>query len=317
MGDCGAGLMLIARTLAPGEKIREPGVWDIPSDVYHGQPCDGPSVSSSGLRTLVSKSPKHFFAGWSGNRDRKEEKESEALILGRCAHALLLDQADFDANFVRRPPQWSDWRKAEAREWKKKQTEVLKKTVYDDKIQEAVEGMRAALAVEPVVANAGVLNGEVERSLIWKDETTGLWLKARPDVIPTDSNNVVDLKTTTSVDSEEIGKTIFKWKYHMQAALTGMGFRAVLGRKMKGFGLLFIEKEFPHCISLEQIMDEDLARGESLVRAAIDTVAQCLKTGEWPGPAGTISDAKWAQIPKWAVDREENRLAALQMEIAS
>ena len=34
--------------LAPGELITKPGVYDIPIDYYHAQPCDGPSISSSG-----------------------------------------------------------------------------------------------------------------------------------------------------------------------------------------------------------------------------------------------------------------------------
>ena len=37
-----------------------------------------------------------------------------------------------------------------------------------------------ALAAHPIV-QAGILYGEVEQSMLWKDEETGLWCRARPE----------------------------------------------------------------------------------------------------------------------------------------
>ena len=45
------------RTLAPGEKITEPGFYRIDLDVHHSQCCDGFSVTSGVLRNIHLKTP--------------------------------------------------------------------------------------------------------------------------------------------------------------------------------------------------------------------------------------------------------------------
>src|SRR5258708_18976764 len=108
-----------ARTLAPDALITEPGVYDLTMDRYHGQPCDGPSVSSSGLRTIWSASPAHYWLESSLNPHREEQGERPHFSLGRAAHHLLfLGRTGFDAEFVVRPEKWKDWRTNDAKEWR-------------------------------------------------------------------------------------------------------------------------------------------------------------------------------------------------------
>jgi hypothetical protein len=40
------------RSLPPDGVIRESGQYSISMDAYHGQPCDGPSISSTGLAVI-------------------------------------------------------------------------------------------------------------------------------------------------------------------------------------------------------------------------------------------------------------------------
>ena len=62
-----------------GEKISRPClVSGLPIDRYHAADiCDGPSISSSGLRTIFSKSPAHFWAESALNDEEDEEDEEE------------------------------------------------------------------------------------------------------------------------------------------------------------------------------------------------------------------------------------------------
>jgi hypothetical protein len=45
--------------------------------------------------------------------------------------------------------------------------------------------------------------------------------------------------------------------------------------------------------------------------------AKCLKTGTWPGPGGTQSDAAPIFLPKWARERNARRRQFLEQEIAA
>jgi hypothetical protein len=76
----------------------------IPLETYHLQLiCEGPSVSSSGLRTLFSESPLHFYATWSGNPARIEPKDARHFILGRAVHHLVLGEPFFAKLFCVQP----------------------------------------------------------------------------------------------------------------------------------------------------------------------------------------------------------------------
>jgi hypothetical protein len=119
-------------------------------------------------------------------------------------------------------------------------------TIITDNELEAITGMARSLGAHPLV-KAGILDGAVERSLIWKDAETGAWLKSRPDVIPNDSGDYADLKTTVSVATDALRRTIAEYHYAMQGALVGMASREVLKREMQTFTLVFVEKTPPFC----------------------------------------------------------------------
>ena len=305
--------MLTARTLTEGEKIREPGLYDLGIDAYHSQCADGPSVSGSGLRKLFAKSPAHFWLDWSGNQNRAANEDSDALLLGRAAHALLLGDTQFASTFVTRPEKWKDWRTNEAREWRDYQI-GLGKVVLTPQQLEHVEGMRDGLWRNPLV-RAGILNGAIEQSLFWKDKDTGIWLKSRPDAIPNDGGDVADLKTTTSVDRDAIERAIGEYGYFAQGALVGEAFKRVLDRRMESFSLVFVEKTPPYAARVVTLKDEDLALGAKQNAIALKMLARCLKTNTWPGPGDMASDAEFVEIKPWARTQAENRIAAIEMEL--
>lgn len=296
-----------------GQIITEPGCYaGLPISIYHGQPTDGPSVSSSGLRTIWSESPAHFFARSSLNPNRKAQPDSGAFAVGRLAHKLLLEgRAGLEDEFAIRPECWDSWRTKEAKVWRDAQVLEGKTVITEDDL-ETVTGMAESLARHPLV-KAGILDGRVERSLIWKDEETGIWVKSRPDVIPNGSGLVADLKSTVSVTDDALSKSIASYGYNCQAAVVAMGLKAVLGMTMEEFALVWVEKADPFCVRVTTLTAEDLDRGHRQVRAALRTMARCLETGHWPGPGGDRQDAVYLPIPAYAanaIDRELELVAA-------
>lgn len=289
-----------------GKTITEPGCYvGVPMSDYHGQCCDGPSVSSSGLRTIWSESAAHFFARSSLNPKRKPEADSPAFAVGRLAHKLLLEGREGLADeFAIRPDCWDSWRTKDSQVWRDEQT-LAGRTVITEADLETVTGMAEALGRHPLV-KAGILDGKVERSLIWKDEETGIWIKSRPDVIPNASGVVADLKTTVSVTDDALAKSLASYGYNVQAAVVGMALEAVLGRQMEAFALVWVEKANPWCVRVTQLTPDDIERGRRQVRAALRTMARCLDTGVWPGPGG--ADASYLSLPTYAANRIDTEL---------
>lgn len=289
-----------------GQKITAPGCYvGMPMEAYHGQPTDGPSVSSSGLRTIWSESPAHFWAKSSLNPDRKAQADSPAFAVGRLAHKLLLEGRDGLADeFAIRPDCWDSWRTKDSQDWRDEQLRAGKTVITEDDL-EAVTGMAESLARHPLV-KAGILDGKVERSLIWRDAETGIWIKSRPDVIPEAAGVVADLKTTASVTDDALSKSLASFGYNVQAAVVGMGLEAVLGLQMEAFALVWVEKADPFCVRVTQLTPDDVERGRRQVRAALRTMAHCLETGEWPGPGG--ADASYLSLPTYAANRIDTEL---------
>ena len=292
-----------------GEKIDKPGIWrGVPIEEYHGDPCAGPSISSSGLRTIWSASPAHYYAYSPYNPTRWPRKSNDAFDLGKAAHHVLLGEEEFGRHFAVRPDEWSDWRTKAAQEWKAAQIAAGKTVLTPDDLV-AIRGMRDGL-VRNLLVQAGILDGEVERSMFVVDPETGIWLRSRPDVIPTASGDFSDLKTTVSVRRDDLAKSIADFGYVMQAALLRMVCR-LLDVPFTSFSFVFVEKNPPYCARVVMLKDHELDRGEKQIRISLRMFAEGLRTGFWPGPDGEQSDAEYIEQPSWAQTRAENRLAEL------
>ena len=293
------------RAIADGEQITEPGAYRVSMDHYHTQEiCPGPSVSSTGLRKIALESPHAFWKTWNGNPDRYPPRpQSDSLILGKAAHCLILGDEVFDEQFAfvpgdapkkptsvqvanfERDGKWSD-AAAEGGPWwaefdKKAQGRMLLTSEQVQKIQYMSENLAAnPLCVELLRSDL------VEISMIWQDPATGIWVKARPDCIPTNGTDVGDLKTFAPKSKNLIlsaQRSITDYGYALQMALALMGAEAVFGTSATTAGLVFTQTSEPY-EALPIMVDEDtLYWSRVLIRGALDKMGECLKSGDWPG----------------------------------
>lgn len=223
-----------------GKPITTPGVYaGISLDDYHGKRdlFDGPSVSKSALKWLLPAhggSPKAFWGRWSWNPDHIKPDSTPALDFGKAAHCLLLGDEVFEDSFVVRPEtyendkgEWKPWNaNANAcKEWLARHSD---KTVITPDQIDRIRRIHADASTNEMV-KLGVLNGRVERTICWKDQETGIWLKVRPDAMPNADGVFADLKTASRFDfsSECNGKTplsffqgALSWTNQSQAALS-------------------------------------------------------------------------------------------------
>lgn len=300
-------------------KIDKPGQYDkVPMEFYHGDLCVGPSVSSSGLRTLFTQSPAHYFDTSYLNPDREEDEDKEAFVLGRAAHHLLLGEDDFSTLFIVRPDEAPDGRawngnNNTCKAWLAKQADAGRTVLTPSQIVQ-IRGMARALAANSLV-QSGILNGAIEQTLVWKDKETGIWLKARPDAIPNDGGDVADFKTTANFGFD-LDNSASKLRYDMQGALIKWGLKEVKGIDMASFSLIFALKKRPHCVDTLTFHDEDIEQAERDLRVSLRTFAHCIDTGNWFGPMGSQGDARYLAFSKRVRDQAEYRRDFLTREIA-
>jgi hypothetical protein len=296
-----------------GGKITEAGCYRMPIEAYHADCCAGPSISSSGLRLIEAKSPAHYWCDSYLNPDRADDaEESEAFRLGRAAHHLLLGETEFNLRFAIRPARFDSWRTNEAKAWRAGQIADGKTVLIDGEVT-TVRGMASSLARHALIRN-GLLNGEVERSLIWQDKETGVWLKARPDVIPLDTD-IVDLKTIADAGRRGLEKSLTETAYHMQLALVGMGMEAIFNRPAESFHytLVFVEKKAPWASVIAPVDMAAIWWGRKQLRRAIRKFAECVEKNDWPG---YDHDLQTLALPDWYVKRLEAQIAAGQLSEA-
>ncbi|WP_084030852.1 PD-(D/E)XK nuclease-like domain-containing protein [Bradyrhizobium paxllaeri] len=295
-----------------GKPIKEPGIYSgIPIDVYHGPHiCDGFKLSSSGAKTIFYDPAKYWLQ--SPYNPRRQVKVStransrdEAKRLGRAAHILLLGSEPFSEHYVIHPTELLNPETKRMRKWHGNNPECKAwlKTVpagievlSEDEV-EAVRGMAESLGWHPLVAD-GLLSGEIECSMFWRDPETGHWWSARPDVIPTHSGEFADLKTTSSTEYFNMQRALKDFGYAQQAALVVDGAQT-LGLPFEAFVDVFVESEPPHSVATERLKDAAIDLGAKMNRAAMNRFAECIERygtrddSRWPGPRGEQQDVEY------------------------
>lgn len=274
----------------------------VPIERYHGNLCFGPSVSKSGLWTLESKSPAHYYLDSYLNPDREPQEQKAHFNVGQAAHYLFLREATgsdlFLERFAIRPSEFKDWRTNDAKAWRDQQVLAGRGVLVPDDL-EAIEGMARSIERHPVARS--LLSGHVEKTFVWKDPATGVWLKSRPDAIPVADGMVADLKCVADAGPDRFIRSIHDHGYALQAAMASVALPKLLGVKMTDFVLVAVEKSPPYPVAIVPVDPDWIYWTRRVLRRAVDRFAECLSTGEWPGYAGENT----AYTPIWLQKRFE------------
>lgn len=297
-------------------KIEAPGVYaGVDIEAYHHDAnlFDGFSISSSGLRALLRR-PSEYWWTSPYNPNREEPESKSTLEFGKAAHMLLLGEAGFAERYALRPQtyendkgEWKPWNAnaSACKGWLQKQANAGRVVITETDIGH-IRQIAAALSRKEAI-RLGILNGRIERSIFAKID--GIWCKARPDAVPNDSGDFVDLKTAASVDDDSLSKAIYSNGYHVQAGLLRMIVREVLGPDaFTSFTFVFVEKSAPYDVRVMQLKDTDIDLGERQARRGLQILADCIKRGEWPGYDGFEQHISFVEMPSWAKTRIDTDL---------
>ena len=284
----------------PSPLIRSPGAYvaDLVSiEDYHGREiCPAPSISSSGLRLLHQRSPRHYWWQSPLNPERPAPETKRHYSIGKAVHDKLLLGSRWPAFYHILPEGFSRAKsKAMADEIAAAdEAEAAGKVLLtvDDAI--TVNAAGKAVQADRLLARA-FERGEAETTIAWQDAQTRAWLRARPDCMTPDRAIVLDIKTAADASPAAMERTIRSYGYLQSAALYLDGIEAVTGERPREFWIVAIEKEAPYAVATYPLDPEDIRRAAfHFNRPAIDTFARCLEADDWPAyPHQSLGMSRW------------------------
>ena len=271
---------------ADGQMITEPGAYpDIDNEVYHHvEICDGPSISSTGLKTIESKSPLHYWFNSPLNPSRPEPAQKRHFNVGKAVHDRILLQGLFPKQYFILPADY-DGRLKKFRDVKEERNAAEEAGVPVLFAKEAQMVEAVAEQVEKHdLARLLLTAGTPEMTVAAKDPVTGVWMRCRPDVLPDTTEIIPDIKTTISAHPAAFEKQATNLGYFQSAAFYIDVIAEAYGpaTTKRRFLLIAAEKEPPHPVQIYQLDDEAIQNGRMLNRKALNTFAECLRTGVWP-----------------------------------
>lgn len=250
------------------------GIRDMTNGEYHAQP----SLSSSGARKLL---PPYCPAIFKWEQDHP--KFTDTFDFGHAAHKMVL--GDESTKLVQVDA--ADWRTKAAKDARDEARAAGAVPVLTADY-EVVTAMAAAIKAHPIASallRPGA--GEPEKSLLWQDDDSGVWRRARLDWLPHPVKGrrliVPDYKTCRSANPETFARSAADYGYHQQAAWYLDGIRALKLGEDPAFVFIAQEKVAPYLVTVIELNETAMTIGRNLNRWAINTFKQCTETNTWPG----------------------------------
>lgn len=225
--------------------------------------------------------------------------ETDAMRLGRGAHALVFEPDAFEREFV----YWFGGRRAGG-EWEQFKGAHLTKTILKGEDEDTIEGIARAVHAHPV-AGPLLAEGQAECTVTWTDKDTGIACKGRMDWLS--DLALVDLKTTRDIEVLAFGRHAAGLLYHCQLAFYSMGlFAHGLKPAVK---IIAVESDPPHDVAVFDLNEDVLWAGEVKVREALRLVKRCREDKRWPGRYA--AEVEFA-LPGYAFPSEDETDAAMR-----
>lgn len=263
------------------------GIYDIPEDDYHADPCAAPSLSHGLAVILLGQSPLHARQAHPRLTPDHVREHDEKFDRGTAAHRYVLQgESGFELIDAK------DWRTNAAKEARDAAYAAGKLPLLAHRWEEVLQ---MATALEWQLARfrdppRPFTTGLPERTLVWTEETPHgpIFCRARPDWLHDDWAWIDDYKTTGgSGNPAEWGRTLFGAGYDVQDAFYSRGLQSVAkaaGKTIDPRFRFIVQENFsPFAASVVAIHPASRALAMRKVEAAIATFAECLYSDRWPG----------------------------------
>ena len=259
----------------------------------------------STLKSILT-SPKHYLHSLT-----RPQSDSPALLLGSVTHCAIFEPDRVAERYIVAPRLHRGMNDETARA---KGYEGGKQTAaawdamaastsavpIDFETMALANAMRDAVRNDPV-ASQWIVNGLAERTVEWTDSETGIECRGRMDYV---SDGLVDLKTTRSLLTFE--RDVVRYGYHSQISWYADALVAANIPVVHAPRIIAVESAPPHDVLVLTFDPADIELGRRVYRSALDRLAECRRTGFWPGVSNGV--ARRIALPPWAGPVEEVEL---------
>jgi len=263
----------------PGMKL-EGFILDMPNDVYHASA----GISKSGL-DLISRSPAHYFLA-------PTKEPTRNMILGSATHSAILEPEKFASDYLllrdikdRRASAYKEAIKAHNPDY-----------VLTEPEADRVTGMQESISTNSLLKSLIDEIKYTEVSLFLN--RNGVTYKCRFDAI-TKNGSILDLKTTQDARFEAFSRSIFNYRYHVQAAYYSDLFEAAAGAQAD-FIFLAVESEPPHASKVYRLDSISMEIGREAYKNDLEVYKQCFKSNLWPAYEQN-NEPDLIALPEWAI----------------
>lgn len=285
--------------------ITEPGLYDLPEAVYHGDDFGPvPTLNKSTAHVLLTASPRHAWMQHPRLNPEYVPEEKSTFDKGKAAETIMLN-SDGGVEII----EADSWRTKKAKQERDDAREANKVPMLRHEY-EAVQTMVAAGQAQlknHADASGAFIGGKAQQTLVWKEGE--VWCRALLDYWKDKSPIFDDYKTTdASAHPDQWGKRIcFDTGCDIQDAFYSRGIRAVLGIENPTFRFIVQERKPPYALCVIELDRQTREFADKKVAEAIRRWAWCLENNFWPGyPNQTVT----IEMPPWREAEwlaEENR----------
>jgi hypothetical protein len=248
--------------------------YDMTNGQYHGTS----GISKTGL-DLIAVSPAHYYAQRL-DPNRPSQKARAGQEDGTLIHCAILEPSEFDKRYVVGP----DCRRG-TKQWKEfedaNRGKVVIKREQRDMAFRCAESARQIKEIDNILET-----GHPEVSAFWQDQETGMECKCRPDwvmTVPGDRCIILDVKSYSTANAAAFAGQMRRKRYHVQDAFYTDGFEQATGLDVVAFVFLAVEVDWPHAAAGMMLDDESKQLGREMYREDLNTYAECVNLGVWPG----------------------------------
>jgi len=272
-------------------RVLAPGIYErVPEELYHSDPCETPSLSSSIATIVVAKSEAH---AWLAHPRLGAEPRTPSgdMDHGSLCHALMLNQS--------RPVvliEADDFKTKEAKRQRDEARAAGALPILKARLEEAnatVEACRERLRAEYGI----VLDGISEATIVWDekaDDGTLVRCRSRVDHFRESVPKIYDLKFCANAHPDTCRNKLVSMGYAIQHAAYVSGLSTLMPelRGRLDLEFPFCEVDRPHAVTVMELAGSMRELGQRLWQRAVNRWARALNTGNWPAYGRTRAEAR-------------------------
>jgi len=303
-------------TILVGETklIGKTGVYDLPAEQYHADPCKVPSLSRSIAHLLLTSTARRAWKSHPRLNPNYRPTQAKHFDIGAAAHSLMLRDGG-DIKIVR-SPNYKGFAAQRARDMARGAGLIPILQGDFDEADRMVNAGRVQLTNHENAWAAFSDGGKPEQTLIWSERVDGVlvYCRAMLDWLPKSTGGWLDDFKTSAVTSEPeawAARCLYPEGLDLQAAMYCRGYKAVFGVPPAGFRFIVQSIEDPYELSTVVMERGDLDLAMRRVEKALEIWAWCMKHKKWGGhPARDCYVMRPAWREKSWIEREDREQLA-------